>query len=122
MVVIDEKVVGVWYVTYKEPVAVLTLLRKLEDHFEVKWFVKGYDADNNPIISSEHVYKGVMIPMSAAIDNMRTYSKAGSHLLSIHSGWECLRGARSLLEFRELLAKLPNTRMCPLNEASEVAT
>ncbi len=105
---IDNYTVGVWYVSYEQPVDVICTLRRFDDHYRISWAVREYAPSGE--LHRRHVQENrrPMIPLSAAVEYVRSYVKALRAPFTVNGEWEVLRGGRTMQEFVHLILTMPN--------------
>lgn len=122
MNVLDEPVLGIWYVCYKMPADVIVVLRRFEQCYELQVVIREYDQRGNIKDTRTETIKKAPLPRSEAIDRVRSYIEDISTKFEIKGRWEALRGGRSLEQFGELIASMPHayTRQPTPEEAAEL--
>lgn len=111
MIVIDETVVGVWYVSYVGPADLLCMLHQLPTHFQMAWYVRRYNANGEIENTRKFAMNRVLVPVSFAIEQVRKYIQdARNDDNRVEGEWEVLRGGRTVEEFGALIGTMPYAR------------
>jgi hypothetical protein len=105
-VIIDETLVGVWYVAFDTPHEVLVMLERHADHYTIIHKL-GQVSEGG----KSHVVRSnkTLVPLSAAIARVRSHVEDLHKIdsLKVKGSWEVLRGGRTVEEFTVLLASMP---------------
>lgn len=113
--ILSESAAALWYVAHVNNFETIVFLERFKDHYKITWSGRiTKDGEDEPQIHTE-VTRRKLVPMSEAIARCREMIGMMKRMYAAHAEWECIRGARSVEEFGNLIMSMPN---CEAREAT----